>query len=332
MAYPIQLYAALVDVNGNAISALSPIIPPGGRLTLTTATPVLSGAVATSANVLYTPYVSNYIPTWNGSQWVPTIFTELTNVLANSSVGNAGPAAGAASKNYDLFVWNSSGTLYLTRGGAWNSDTARSATTENDLQRVQGILCNLNAITNGPAAGYGLYVGTVRTDASGATVSWAFGGAGAGGVAATINVWNMYNRVEVTTISRDTGATWTYSSATIRAANASNAHRASFVRGLNEEGVVAQYEHYITTAAALGALTYAIIGLDATNAQAASSVRGLIKAPTAAAFEGSSVARYTDLPGLGFHFLQACEGGDGTNTNTINANSIFQAFTSLMRA
>lgn len=308
-----QLYASLVDANGNLISATSPLVAPGGRLTLTSATPVLTAAVTGAANVIYTPYLNNYIPIWNGSVWVPTQFSELTNVLANSSVGNAGPAAGASGKNYDLFVWNSSGTLYLTRGAAWNSDTVRSATTENDLQRVQGVLCNLNAITNGPAVGYGTYVGTVMTDAGAATVTWQ---PGASGTAGYLGVWNMYNRVGVNARCNDNTASWTYSSATIREANGGVLTQHSFIRGLNEENVECTYGSHITTAAVATALSTLLIGLDATNAQATLSAAAKCAAPSAAAFVGTPIARYDGLPGLGKHFLAGLEQGDGANTST----------------
>lgn len=324
MAHPVQLYAALVDANGNDISVASPVVAPGGRLTPTTAVPVPSAAVATAASVFYTPYVSNYIPIWNGTIWVPTTFTELTNTLANSSVGNAGPAAGAASKNYDLFVWNQSGTLYLTRGGAWNSDTVRSAATENDLQRIQGFLCNLNAITNGPGVGAGLYVGTIRTDAGGATVSWSVGAAGSNGTPATINLWNMYNRIFTECVVRDTTASWNYTSATAQSANNSNGNRVSFVRGLDEEGVESSYSCFITTAAVIGAYGSVGICLDVTNAYTGPTIRTTTQ--IAGAVSNVATAFYKGLPGLGFHFLQAANAGDGTNAGTYTANSsILQA-------
>ena len=98
-------------------------------------------------------------------------FAELTNATTQSSMGNAGPAAVAANKNYDMFVWSNAGNATFTRGAAWNSDTVRSATTENDLTRINGVPVNLNAITNGPAAGRGTYVGTVRSDGS-SQINW----------------------------------------------------------------------------------------------------------------------------------------------------------------
>lgn len=296
-------------------------IPPEGRLTLTSGTPVLTGAVATAATVYYTPYLGNQIPIWDGTKWVNSPFTELSNILANSATGNAGPAAGAASKNYDLFVSVIAGVLTLTRGGAWNSDTVRSATTENDLQRVGGFLCNLNNITNGPLAGFGLYVGTIRTDAGGATVSWALGGSAAGGTPATINLWNAYNRNKYVAAVSDSNGSWSYTAATIRASDNNNGNRISMIRGLDIESVEATFSQRIRTAAAAGGYGIISIGLDSTSAastQPSGNAAISLNVLAAGQEDSTAVASYDALPGLGFHYLQAQELGDGVNATTFN--------------
>lgn len=297
-----------------------PMLPPQGRLTLTTNVPVLIATVATSANVLYTPYVGNLVPIWDGIQFKPQIFAELTNVLANSATGSAGPAAGAASKNYDLFVWNNAGVITLTRGGAWNSDTVRSATTENDLQRVNGVLCNLNTITNGPAAGYGTYVGTVRTDAGGATVSWSVGGTAAGGTPATLNLWNMYNRVDVRPVVIDSNVSWNYTTATVRALDNSNGNRISFIRGLAEDSIEAMLMTRIQTAAGVNSFGFIGIALNATNAftqQQALVINILAAGDTGVSIAAKFIGSNPAVVAIGFNFLQATEQGDGANVSTI---------------
>lgn len=90
-----------------------------GRLYLTSGTPVTTTTVSGSTNVYFGPFNGNQIPLWNGTLFVPTTFAELTNVLANSSTGNAGPFGAAANAVYDLFVWSNSGTPTLTRGDYW---------------------------------------------------------------------------------------------------------------------------------------------------------------------------------------------------------------------
>ena len=56
---------------------------------------------------------------------------------------------------------------------------------------VNGVYCNKNDITNGPAAGYGLYLGTLYSNDFG-TYDHLPGGYGTGGTPTLISVWNKY--------------------------------------------------------------------------------------------------------------------------------------------
>ena len=132
-----------------------------GRLTFVTATPVMTSTATNQATVYFTPYKGHTLTVYDSttSDFEPTTFTELSQALTDTTHS---PAAAAASKNYDLFVWNNGGTLVLSRGPAWTSDTVRSSA----LALVDGIYVNNVAITNGPAAQQGTYVGTIMTNAS----------------------------------------------------------------------------------------------------------------------------------------------------------------------
>jgi hypothetical protein len=66
----------------------------------------------------------------------------------------------------------------------------------------------------------------VRSNGS-AQIDWIFGGFGAGGLASSFGVWNVYNRVNVPTMVQDSTASWNYNSATIRPLNNSTANRKS---------------------------------------------------------------------------------------------------------
>src|SRR5713101_3986345 len=137
--------STLISING---MPAQPASPPQGRLTLVAATPVMTTDQSGKTAIFYTPYNGTLIPLWDGTNLLATPFVEMTNNTTNSNVGNAGPAAVTLNSNYDLFVWNNSGTVTLTRGPAWTSDTARgtgAGTTE--LQRINGIWTNKNAIT-----------------------------------------------------------------------------------------------------------------------------------------------------------------------------------------
>lgn len=271
---------------------------PGGRLTLTTGVPVMTADTTGNTSIYYTPYLFDLVPIYNGTVWTETTFTELTNTTTDNTKN---PAAVGTNSNYDLFVWSDSGTLRLGRGPAWTSDTARgtgAGTTE--LVRVNGILLNANSITNGPAAQRGTYVGTVRSNGS-STIDWLTTPAVASkGTNANFHVWNMYNRVVIGGMSRDSDNTWTYNSTTIRAANAGNV-RGTFINGINEDAYEATYVASVNGGASGDAVIG--IGLDATNAYVGLRQYGF----TGASNYSAAVGTYKGLIGLGYHYLAACE-------------------------
>jgi len=224
---PLSITAGVLSID---LSGYQP--PPQGRLTLTTATPVMTSTQAAKTTIFYTPYVGNKLPIYDGTVMVMTTFAELSNVTTASSTGSAGPAAVAASSVYDLFVWSNAGTVTLTRGPAWTSGTARSAGTA--LVMVAGVLLNNVSITNGPAASRGTYVGTVRSNAS-SQLDWILGGSSAGGTAAIFGVWNAYNRRPVATQIIDTTASFTVAASGVASLNAAVGNRVTIVAGLQED-------------------------------------------------------------------------------------------------
>ena len=239
-------------------------IEPGGRCTLTAGTPVMTVSTPAQTTVRYTPYKHQWVPIYDGTRFVNTnTGGELTQATTDATKS---PAAVAASSVYDVFVWNDAGTIRATRGPAWTNDTTRSAGTA--LARVNGMLVNNAAITNGPAANRGTYVCTIRSNTS-LQIEYIFGGIGPGGTAASFRVWNMYNRVPVATSVGDDTNDWNYTVATWRASNNSGNMRVSFVRGLDEDGVSAQF---IQCAANASATAFVGISLELDLGRAASSV------------------------------------------------------------
>lgn len=283
---------------------------PGGRLTLTSGTPVMTSDVSNSTSIYYTPYINDKIPIYDGSSWTMTTFSELTNTTTDNTKN---PAAVVASSNYDLFVWSDSGTLRLGRGPAWSSATARgtgAGTTE--LERVNGILVNKISITNGPSAQRGTYVGTVRSDASN-TIDWELGGSDAGGDPGFLYVWNMYNRVDVSVVVNDNTNSWTYAgNGTYQATNNSTSNRVSFVLGMNED---------IVSAICTGN------GTPPTSTRATMGVQldGVTGPPNGAYVASIGLGTSHDLQGLGFwagfaglgyHFISSIESTESASTTT----------------
>src|SRR3990167_7499962 len=238
-------------------------MPTSGRLTLTTALPVTTADVTAATTVYFTPYKGNVIQLFDGSIWLPFIFSELSQATTDATKS---PAAVGVSSNYDVFVWDDAGTLRATRGPAWTSDTARgtgAGTTE--LEVLEGRYVNKIAITNGPGAQRGLYVGTIRSDASSQIND-----------SITLRmVWNMYNRVLRSMRVKDLADSWTYSTAAYQQANASTTNQLDMVRGLEEDTVSAHVSAAVSTSTASARAVYAGIGLDSTTALATDCVNSL---------------------------------------------------------
>lgn len=304
----------------NIKAALETYVAPGGRLTLSTAVPVMTSTVSGATTVYYTPHEHRYAPIWDGTNFVPTdLGGELSQATTDSTKS---PAACTTNSNYDLFLWDDSGTLRCTRGPAWSSDTARgSGAGTTELTRVNGIYVNANAITNGPSAGYGTYVGTIRTNGS-SQVDYIFGASSDGGTAAFFGVWNMYNRVDIYTMISDTTNSWNYTTETWRSVNNSSGNRVSFVRGLNEDSTEAKY--LLVSSNTANAVQAGGIGLDSTSSPATGCIRGAHQGSVAISIS----SRYTGVPGLGFHYFQALEISQASGTTTFygdGGGSIYQS-------
>lgn len=275
-----------------------PAVMPGGRLSLVTATPVMTSTGSGGTTIYYTPHVHRYVPLYDGSTFVVTdIGGELSQATTDATKS---PAACTTNSNYDLFVWSDSGTYRCTRGPAWSSSTSRgtgAGTTE--LERVRGVYVNKVAITNGPAAQRGTYVGTVRTNGS-SQVDWILGATAAGGTAAFFGVYNAYNRHMFTTNVVDNNNSWSYSPATFRKMNDSSGNRISYIDGLGTINVTARIDILVQNAS--DATGFVGIGVDSETTLSGGTVHF-----GTASVVGPINGTYVGTPGLGFHYLQALE-------------------------
>ena len=116
---------------------------PGGRLTLTTGTPITNADV-NGSTLYYTPFLHNRIELYDGTRWALYAFTEQSVAV---------PAT--ATRPFDVFGYLSAGALALDPPLVWSSDTARATT----LVRQDGRL-----VKNGDATR--LYLGSGRTIAA----------------------------------------------------------------------------------------------------------------------------------------------------------------------
>lgn len=226
---------------------------------------------------------------------------------------------------------NTSGSQSGTHTAVAGNDTARgtgAGTTE--LVMVNGVWTNANDITNGPAAQRGTYLGTVRTNAS-SQVDYIFGANASGGTAGFFGVWNMYNRVGVESMTTDSANSWSYTNNNFRSADNSNGMRTSFIRGMDEDGVTADYWAMANINNASTQLAAVGVGLDSTSTPSGVFL-GL------STFDAANYypmhAHYSSAPGLGFHYLQALESGCTTSTfyGDNNLSRVQNGFITRLRA
>jgi hypothetical protein len=249
------------------------------------------------------------VPIYDGTNMVPTVFAEISQATTDSTKS---PAAVAASKYYDLFVWNDSGTVRCTRGPAWTNSTTRGYT----LTVVSGISLNTSSITNGPAASRGTWVGTITSNGS-STIDYIFGAAASGGTAAFFGVWNAYNRVPTPTTVTDNGVFYNaYTSATPRQARASAGNQISYVMGAAEDGVIVSISARMTTTNVSGSLGDVGIGVNTTSAFSFMPCRGYAATATNYILNGSQTVHVA--PALGLTVISRNEAADGTNAMGFN--------------
>jgi hypothetical protein len=291
--------SGVTSLNGQT-GALIAYFQPQGRLTLTSGVAVMTSSVSAANTVYYTPYAGDLIPLYNGTSMVPTQFTEVSQLTTDTTKS---PAAVAANSCYDDFAWNDSGTFRVTRGPAWTSITSRgTGAGTSELQLQNGIYLNKQAITNGPAALRGTFVGSICSNGS-LLIDFNFGAISSGATPAVLNVWNAYNRVDVDALVGDSTTNWTYTTTTLtwRQANNNANAKATFLRGLSEDTIEATY--FGQTSSVSGTTNCALgVGLD--------SVTVVSGNPLYAQTTTSPVpiiASYTGAPSLGQHYVAMLE-------------------------
>lgn len=301
------LGAATKQYVDNTLGVVSAPQVGGGRLTLESGVPISTTDQTAKTVLYYSPYTAGVLPLYNGSAWTTRSFTELTLNL-DSDTGHTGYQQSGF--NFDVFAYDDSGTLRLGTGPAWTNDTTRS----NAIARKDGRWVNNASITlrynNGAintsivAANRALYVGTIRASANGQCED----------SAAKRFVWNAHNRVPRPMRVLEATNTWSYATATIRQANGAAANQLAMVRGLDEDAVSVE----VLAAWAndtLGGGGAVMVGLDSTTAMASGCLAQSLSA-TAINQLIPIGARWSGVPGLGYHYLAWLERGNATGTQT----------------
>jgi hypothetical protein len=268
----------------------------GGRLTLTSNTPVTtSDATSGSATIYYTPYKHDRIALYTGSRWTTYQFSQITNTDL---------AGGTTGQMFDFYVaWNGGSPILNYGGYAWTNSTTRGVT----LNRVNGILVH-------PTDSTLRYVGTVRMSANDTladTVAQRF-------------IWNYNNRV-MRALYRSNATSHTYSSATYREWDGLTTEILEFVVGFNEDAVdidLSADQQFPATASIFTA--YAGIGLDSTSTAKFNIGRSMVASNIGTnrfALGGSMTLPPSTISTAGYHYIAALESGSTAGASFPTFNS-----------
>lgn len=251
-----------------------------GRLTLETGVPVSTTDQTAKTSVFFTPYNGNRISVYDGTRWELYTFTERTLALGTLTSG----------KNYDVFIYDNSGTLTLELSAAWTNDTTRA----DALTTQDGIFVKSGSTTR-------RYLGTIRTTSTTTTED------SIGGVTTQVGgkgfVWNMYNRQRRPLKVIDTTDSWTYGTATFRQMNNVTGNKVEFVSGITDTTLDANAmsSPFIDTS---GDACQVAVGIDSTTTPMGLFQQGYISGATGVV---ACSGRYIGYPGIGYHFVAALE-------------------------
>jgi hypothetical protein len=309
--------------------AVTLLEPPKGRLTLNTHTPVMTISYTNQTTLYYDCYDGgNIVNYYNGSN-------DVQDTIPSCEVSTAMQSTGAGILNgsgvFDVW-WSSAHTICVTTngaGGGWASDGGGSNTVRGTgysaldftsrpyITNKQGIAhCYNGSLDKGSiAVNQATYLGTIATGGSG-VVSWTLGGAASGGSAATLGVWNYYNRAQVSTTVEDTFAMYTSGSGVI-ALDAGGIgsglnNRVSYVVGVAEDSQ--RCEIYASMIASAGAGGVAC-GHDSTSVTS-----GLVATTQITSGFGPGAAGLS-ITDVGLHYLQALQTSSGGVTTYGNSES-----------
>jgi hypothetical protein len=293
---------------------------PGGRLSTNTNPVNFTNTIA--GNISYVPYVHPFVPIFNGATVQMYQFTTSLSDNIGLTLNMNGNATFAAGFVFDIFVFNNNGVLTLGLV-AWTNNTTRAMT----LSNFGGFLTNSGdvSMTISPAgtpsavgvrANQATFLGSVYTTANGIT-TWQFPGASAAGL---FCLSNYYNTVLFTGFVQDTGAAYTYTSATPRQAGARTYNQIQMLQTSSERAISFTSATFGIPVSAAGASMTTGIGIDSSTAFAFSGVESVDAAagpikhiPTEAAFSAT-----------GLHTVFSVEASDGTHANTFNSQTTNQ--------
>jgi hypothetical protein len=261
--------------------------PPGGRLTVSTGVPVTTSDVTGAGTLYYAPYLNNRICIYDGTRWRLYNFSQISLSLTITS-----------GSNYDVFVYDNSGTLTLELSNAWTNATTRA----DALTTQDGVVVKSGATTR-------LWLGAIRASGSNITED----------SKAKRFVANAYNKVQRRLYVTDTTASWTYSGG-IRQANANSANKVE-VLSLTGNLAPSFLDLFLGCTAVTGGASYGSVGIgeDSTSAYAPTDYIGVQAGQSSAA--SAIWAKIAIQAPLGYHAYNWLEQTNGNNVDFQSQNS-----------
>lgn len=258
-------------------------VTPGGRLTLESGVPISTTDQTAKGTLYYTPYVHDYVRLYDGTRPKLYTFTERSLSLTLTS-----------GKNYDVFLYDNSGTLTLELSAAWTNDT----TPADALAWQAGV----GRVKSGAATR--LWLGTIRasgTNMAEDSLSKRF-------------VWNAFNRVRRDMYVHDSTDSWTYTTATWRQKNNSVTNQLAVVCGLAGASLLSCRNSALADNGTTGVSMRVAIGLDSTTAFYATSSPSVESLPSNSTVQFVSTADI--IMTLGYHYASALEYSAANGTTT----------------
>ncbi|MCX6107969.1 MAG: hypothetical protein NTY08_19235 [Proteobacteria bacterium] len=234
--------------------------------------------VTAATTVYYTPFNGNRVALYDGTaNWNIVAFSEQTLSLGTLTAG----------ANYDVFAYNSAGTVSLVLGAAWTNNTTRSTA----LALQDGVWVQSGTTTR-------RYLGTIRTTSTTTTED------------SNVKrfVWNANNRVPRTQMQTDTTTNWANAgNGAWSAMNSGNAAwQEQFLIGLAGDPVESGIDMYVSYMGSIG------IALDSTSAVNSSNSTVSYTCCTNVAVNSS--VHYRGYPAAGYHYMQGLQTTQSSTT------------------
>ena len=253
------------------------------RVSYTTAVPVQTSDVTAATTIYVMPYGGNTMTFANagGTTETPQTFSQASVAIPSTTV-----------TPFDIFASSASSTTITVTTVNWTNDTTRATA----LTYLNGRYVLSSDFTK-------TYVGTGRTTGvsgqSEDSTSKRF-------------LFNAFNRTLKYTQAGDSTDSWTYTTATWRAANANTTAgqgRTEIVIGLSEDPVQATYT--VIEANSVNAVVSAGIGIDSTSTNSA-----FVNVSPFSSSPGTAIGSYRGYPGTGYHYIQSLEISTASGTTT----------------